>query len=348
MTKTSNLTRRDFARISANFGIATMAASAAGLPNMALAANARARLGHFSSTNQQNYARALGSMNEVMGADVDVSWVGVSAGPQILTAMAAGEMDLCNLGSSPMIVGFAKGLPITMVSIHKIIKAAEALVVKPDQGIETIADIKGKRIGLPFNTTVHFALLAGMKTVGLTAADVTLINLKTDAITAAWDAGSIDAAYIWYPALDILRQGGGKAIFSGEDLIAQGTFVFDAIVVRDEFKANHPDLVVAYLKELDRINRVYRDEPEVMAETMAPFLQISKETAVRYAANTHSLTPEELLTDTWMGMPGTTARTGALNTVEQQAAFLKEAGQVNSLPDDFRPFIDSSFLAQLV
>ncbi|KAA0910015.1 hypothetical protein FLO80_18725 [Aquicoccus porphyridii] len=348
MTKTGQLTRRDFARISTNFGIATMAASVASLPGMALAASAEARLGHFSSTNQQNYARAIGSMEKVMGPDVEVTHVGVSAGPQILTAMASNEMDLCNLGSSPMIVGFAKGLPITMVSIHKIIKAAEALVVKPDQGIETIADIKGKRIGLPFNTTVHFALLAGMKTVGLTAADVTLINLKTDAITAAWDSGSIDGAYIWYPALDILQQSGGKTIFSGEDLIAQGTFVFDAIVVRDEFKQNHPELVVAYLKELVRINKVYRDEPEVMAKTMAPFLQISEETAIRYAGNTHSLTPEEMLTDTWMGRPGSTAHTGALNTIEQQAAFLKEAGQITSLPESFRSFVDSSFLAQLV
>lgn len=348
MKKTSQLTRREFARISTNFGIATIAASTVGLPSAVLAANTKARLGHFASTNQQNYSRAIGSMQKEMGPDVDVSYIGVSAGPQILAAMASGEMDLCNLGSSPMIVGFAKGLPITMVSIHKIIKAAEALVVKPDQGIETIADIKGKRIGLPFNTTVHFALLAGMKTVGLTASDVTLINLKTDAITAAWDAGSIDGAYIWYPALDIIQKGGGKTIFTGEDLISRGTFVFDAIVVRDEFKEDHPELVVAYLKEMDRINRVYREEPEVMAKTMAPFLQISEETAIRYAGNTHSLTPEEMLSDTWMGMPGSTAQTGALNTIEQQAAFLKEAGQVNSLPDDFRPFVDSSYLAQLL
>lgn len=347
MKKTAHLSRRDFNRIAANFGVVTMAASAFGLPGQARAAGATAKLGHFASTNQQNYARAIGSMEKAMGPDVKVSYVGVSAGPQILTAMAADEMDLCNIGSSPMIVGFAKGLPITMVSIHKIIKAAEALVVKPDQGIKTIADIKGKRIGLPFNTTVHFAMLAGMKSVGLTPADVTLINLKADAVAAAWDAGSIDGAYIWYPVLDMLQKSGGKTIFSGENLIAQGTFVFDGIVVRNGFKNEHPELVVAYLKELDRINAIYHDHPEVMAKTMAPFLQITEEAAIHYAKNTHTLTPAEMLTDTWMGKPGA-ANTGALHTIQQQADFLLAAGQITSVPKDFRPFVDSSFLAKLV
>jgi taurine transport system substrate-binding protein len=347
MTKTATLSRRDFNRIAANFGIATMTASAIGLPRAARAAGATAKLGHFASTNQQNYARATGSMEKAMGPDTKVSYVGVSGGPQILTAMASDEMDVCNIGSSPMIVGFAKGLPITMVSIHKIIKAAEALIVKPGAGINSIADVKGKRIGLPFNTTVHFAMLAGMKSVGLKPSDVTLINLKPDAVTAAWDAGSIDGAYIWYPALDILQKAGAKMIFNGENLIAKGTFVFDGIVVRNKFKDEHPELVVAYLKELDRINKIYRDEPQAMAKTMAPFLQITEDTAIEYARNTHTLTPAEMLTDTWMGKPGAT-NTGALRTIQQQAEFLLEAGQISSAPKDFRPFVDSSFLAKLV
>ena len=261
--------------------------------------------------------------------------------------MASEEMDICNLGSSPMIVGFAKGLPISMIYIHKIIKDSEALCVKPDSGIETMADLKGKRIGCPFNTTVHFALLAGMKAAGLTASDATLINLKPDAIAAAWDSGAIDAAYIWYPVLQILEESGGKTIFSGADLISAGTFVFDAIVVRDGFKEQHPDLVLTYLKELDRINAIYRDTPDEMAKVMAPFLQVTEDVALTYAKNTHTLSPEEQLTDTWMGAPGAT-ETGALNTIRQQAEFLQEAGQVTSMPEDFSKFIDSTFLQKMV
>lgn len=342
---TRKLTRREFALLSANVGLATFMATS--LPSIARAQQTVVKLGHFSSANQQNFSKATGSMQTAMGSGVDVKYVGVTAGPQILTAMASEEMDICNLGSSPMIVGFAKGLPISMIYIHKIIKDSEALCVKPDSGITTMADLKGKRIGCPFNTTVHFALLAGMKAAGLTASDATLINLKPDAIAAAWDSGSIDAAYIWFPVLQILQDSGGKTIFSGADLVAAGTFVFDGIVVRDGFKEQHPDLVLAYLKELDRINGIYANKPEEMAKVMAPFLQISEETALTYARNTHTLSPAEQLTDTWMGEPGAT-KTGALNTIRQQAEFLQEAGQVTTMPDDFSKFVDSTFLLKMV
>ena len=345
MTAKTNLTRREFALLSANVGVASFAATA--FPGTARAQQTTAKLGHFSSTNQQNYSRAIGSMQEAMGPDVTVEYVGISAGPEILTAMASEEMDICNLGSSPMIVGFAKGLPISMIYIHKIIEESEALIVKPDAGIASVADLEGKRIGCPFNTTVHFALLAGMKSAGLGPGDATLINLNPDAIAPAWDSGAIDAAYIWYPVLQVLEESGGRRIFSGVDLIEQGTFVFDGIVVRDQFKQEHPDLVLAYLEELDRINAVYRDEPQKMAEVMAPFLQISEEAALIYAGNTVTLSPEEQLTDTWMGRPGAT-ETGALNTIRQQAAFLQEAGQVTQMPDDFSRFVDSSFLVKMV
>ena len=345
MTVKTSLTRREFALLSANVGVAGFAVTS--FPGMAQAQQTTARLGHFSSTNQQNYSRAIGSMQEAMGPEVAVEYVGVSAGPDILTAMASDEMDICNLGSSPMIVGFARGLPISMIYIHKIIEGSEALIVKPDAGISTMADLKGKRIGCPFNTTVHFALLAGMKSAGLTASDATLINLKPDAVAPAWDSGAIDAAYIWYPVLQVLEEDGGETIFSGTDLIEQGTFVFDGIVVTDRFKEEHPDLVLIYLQELDRINAVYRDEPQKMAGVMAPFLQIPEEAALIYAANTVTLTPEEQLTDTWMGRPGA-ADTGALNTIRQQAEFLQEAGQVTQMPEDFSRFVDSSFLVKMV
>ncbi len=342
---TQKLTRRQFALLSANVGMASFVV--AGLPSAARAQQAVAKLGHFSSSNQQNFSKATGSMQAAMGEGVDVQYVGVTGGPQILTAMASDEMDLCNLGSSPMIVGFAKGLPISMIYVHKIIKGSEALCVKPDSGIETMADLKGKRIGCPFNTTVHFALLAGMKAAGLSASDATLINLNADAIPAAWDSGAIDAAYIWYPVLQLLEESGGRTIFSGADLIEDGTFVFDGIVVRDGFKEEHPDLVLAYLKELDRINGIYRDDPQQMASVMAPFLQIPEETAMTYAKKTHTLSPAEQLTDTWMGEPGATD-TGVLNTIRQQADFLQDAGQVTSMPDNFAQFIDSSFLQKMI
>ncbi|WP_457825519.1 ABC transporter substrate-binding protein, partial [Staphylococcus aureus] len=90
------------------------------------------------------------------------------------------------------------GLPVSMVYVHKIIKDSEALVVRADSGVKSVGDLRARKIACPFNTSAHFALLAALKTVGLTASDVTLVNLRADAIPAAWQRRDIDAAYVWF------------------------------------------------------------------------------------------------------------------------------------------------------
>jgi taurine transport system substrate-binding protein len=347
MTRKHGFSRREIALLGANFGIAAMAAGTLGWPQNARAQQAKAMLGHFSSANQQNYSKATGSMQKAMGSNVTVEFQGVTAGPQILTAMAANNMDLCNIGSTPLIVGFANGLDVSMVYVHKIVKDSECLAVRNDAGIANLKDLKGKKIGCPFNTSVHFALLSAMKTVDLTAKDVTLVNLRPDTILAAWQRKDIDAAYIWNPVLLNLVNDNGKIIFQSGDLIPMGTIIFDAIVCRNAFKKSHPDLVLAYLKELDRINTVYRDNPQEVIDVMAPFLQVSKELVNTIVKGTYTVSPKDQLTNEWMGAPGA-KDSGVLKAIRSQAEFLKGADQIKNIPADFGPLVDSTFLAKMV
>lgn len=339
--------RRDFALLSANVGLATFATGALWNSRPAQAQEAKAMLGHFPSANQQNFSKATGSMQKALGEKTKVEFISVSAGPQILTAMAADSMDACNMGSSAMIVGFAQGLPVSMVYMHKVVKDSECLVVRNEAGIKELKDLKGKKVGCPFNTSVHFGLLAAMKTVGLTQADVTLINLRPDAISAAWQRKDIDAAYIWHPVLAGLQADGGTIIFQSGDLVAKGSLVFDGIVARDAFKKQHPDLLLAYLKEINRINAIYRDKPQEVVDVMAPFLQIPPATAMTIVKTTHTITPQEMATDAWMGAPGA-KDSGILRAIRDQADFLKSTDQLKTLPPDFSKFVDSSFVAKMV
>jgi taurine transport system substrate-binding protein len=340
-------TRRELGLLSANIGIGTFAAATFGMARSAHAQDVKAMLGHFPSANQQNFSKATGSMQKALGDKVKIEFVSVSAGPQILTAMAADSMDLCNMGSSPMIVGFTQGLPVSMVYMHKVVKDSECLIVRDDAGIKEVKDLKGKKLGCPFNTSVHFAALTAMKLAGLTAADVTLVNLRPDAIAAAWQRKDIDAAYIWHPVLGSLQKDAGTIIFKSGDLIEKGALIFDGIVCRDVFKKQYPDLVLAYLKEVDRINTIYRTKPEDVVGVMAPFLQIAPEVAMTIVKTTHTITPKEMLSDAWMGAPGAKS-SGILKAIRDQAEFLKATDQLKSLPDDFSKFVDSSFVAKMV
>ena len=337
------LTRRDWLKLSGNMGIAAMAMGTAG---RAFAQDRSITLSHFSTVNPQNYARATGSMEAAIGDMATIEYQGVKSGPDILTGMAAGAIDLGNMGSSPMIVGMAQGLPISMVYIHKIIRESEALIVREGSGIASLEDLKGRKIGTPFNTSVHFAVLATLDSVGLTTSDVELVNLRPDAIAAAWSQGAIDAAYIWTSVLAKLEEDGGKVIFTTGDLANEGVILMDGFVVREGFKQENPDLVLAALQEFARIDAAFANEPDKVVDTFVDFLQMDRGLVQRFIDTTHSLTPEEQAQQEWMGAPGATD-TGILQALQKQAQFMLDTGQIMQMPDLPR-FVDSSFIAQMV
>ena len=343
----TSFSRRDTLKLLRNVGVATFAGGALLAPRRAAAQQATAVLGHFGSANPQTFGKATGAFAKAFGANVKTDFVTVGGGPQVLAAIAGNSMDVCNVGSSPMVVGFGQGIKMSMVYVEKYITDSECLAVRKDAGINSLKDLKGKKIGLPFNTSVHFAMLAGLKSVGLAASDVNLINIKADSIQATWQRKDIDGAYIWYPVLGELVADNGKILLKTGDLAAGGTLVFDGIVVRDEFKQKHPDLVLAYLKEYDRLCTMYEKQPQEVVKVLSPYLAMTPEKTMDYINTFHSLPPKELATDKWMGMPGA-KDTGVLRTLQAQAEFLKAAEQMQAIPASFAPYVDSSFLAKMV
>jgi taurine transport system substrate-binding protein len=340
--------RRDALKLMGNIGVATFAGGAMLTSRSAWAQQqTTAVLGHFGSANPQTFGKATGAFAKALGPNVKTDFVTVGGGPQVLAAIAGNSMDVCNVGSSPMVVGFAQGVRMSMVYVEKYITDSECLAVRKDAGINTLKDLKGKKIGLPFNTSVHFAMLAGLKTAALTPSDLTLINVKADSILATWQRKDIDGAYIWHPVLGDLLADNGKLLLKTGDLAASGTLVFDGIVVRDEFKQKHPELVLAYLKEYDRLCTMYEKEPQEVVKVLSPYLAMTPEKTMDYINTFHSISPKELASDKWMGLPGA-KDTGVLRTLQAQAEFLKAAEQLSTIPPSWSPYVESSFLAKMI
>jgi taurine transport system substrate-binding protein len=343
MTK---LTRRELGTLTSQMALATFAVGIGLAPRVALSQEVKAVLGHFSSANPQTYSKAINSMQPAFGSKAKVEYVSVNAGPQIVAAMAGDSMDICNIGSSPMVVAMANKVKLSMVYLQKVVTDSECLAVRNDTGIKDLKGLAKKKIGLPFNTSVHFALLSGLKTVGMTARDVELINMPPPSLLAAWKRKDIDAAFIWYPVLGDLVEAGGTIILKTGDLKVHGVLGFDGIIVRDAFKQKHPDLVLAYLKEYDRLCRMYREQPQEVIKVIGPFTGLTPEKAKEYVDTFHTISPKEMTTKVWMGMPGDTD-TGILKTLVSQAQFLKEADQLKEVPATFAPYVDQTFLAQM-
>lgn len=339
--------RRDALKLALNMGVATFAGGALLGARSVFAQQTTAVLGHFGSANPQTLGKANGAFAKAFGSNVKTDFVTVGAGSQVIAAIAGNSMDICNVGSSPMVVGFAQGIKMSMVYVEKYITDSECLAVRKDAGINSLKDLKGKKIGMPFNTSVHFAMLAALKTVGLSASDVTLINVKADSILATWQRKDIDGAYIWHPVLGDLLADNGKLLLKTGDLAASGTLVFDGIVVRNEFKEKRPELVLAYLKEYDKLATMYEKQPQEVVKVLAPYLAMTPEKTMDYINTFHPVPVKEMATDKWMGLPGA-KDTGVLRTLQSQAEFLKAAEQLSTIPPSWAPYVDSTFLAKMV
>ena len=95
------------------------------------------------------------------------------------------------------------------------------LVARRSAGIETLADLKGKRVMLPRNTSANYYLVAMLRTVGLTEDDVELVNLPPvqgdqtgmDQMSDALARGDVDVISIWEPEPeDAIRRLGDDAV----------------------------------------------------------------------------------------------------------------------------------------
>src|SRR5690606_35609717 len=123
--------------------------------------------------------------------DYNIKWVKFDSGADVNTAFVANELDFGALGSSPVARGLSEPLNIAyqVAFILDVAGDNEALVARNDSGIDTIADLKGKRVSTPFASTAHYSLLAALDLNGQSPADLQLIDLQPQAILAAWERG---------------------------------------------------------------------------------------------------------------------------------------------------------------
>jgi taurine transport system substrate-binding protein len=337
------LSRRDFSLTAANL---IAGSSLFGLSATFAQAQKQVNLGTFGSIDAQNYIRAKGLGAKVFGPNAKTEFVTVRAGSEVMSAMAGGSLDMCNLGSSPLVVGYANGVPVSLVYIYKNIIDSEVLVVQNSANIKTVAGLKGKKLGLPFNTSVHFAAMAMLKNAGLGPNDVSLINMRADQIASAWTRREIDASYIWVPVAPVITADAGTVLFKTGDLNASGLVVFDAFAVRDEFKQKNPELVLAFLKDFEQIAATFKQNPKEVVETMTKFLGVDEAAVMRSLNTFYPVPAKEQMSARWLGAPGT-RDSSVVKTLQVQAEFLKDTGQINALPKDMNGLVDKTFVAQL-
>lgn len=283
-------------------------------------------------------AQANGDYEKASKASID--WRKFDGGAEVITAVASGDVQIGYLGSSPLAAAATRKLPVETFLIATQIGAAEALVARNGSGINSPADLIGKKIAVPFVSTGHYSLLAALKQWNIDPAKVTILNLAPPAIIAAWKRGDIDATYVWDPALGVAKENGKVLITSGE-LAKTGAPTFDAWIVRKDFAAKHPEIVKAFAKVTLDAYADYRKNPQSWLADKSNVDKLVKlsgakasDIPVLLQGNVYPLAKDQV---TQLGAPTTQA-------ITDTATFLKEQGKVDSVLADYSPYVNATFI----
>ena len=223
------------------------------------------------------YVAADKGIFEKYGLDVEIA--SFDDPSQCLSALISGNVDISGstLDSVVIIADQYRDRYPQVVSIRDDSAGADGIVAK--NGIDTVADLKGKTVGVAVNQTTHFLLQQALDQAGISENDLTLMDMTSSDAGVSFISGNLDAAVTWEPYLSNAAEAGvGKMIFSSAD--APGS-IMDVIVVSQETAEEKPAWVGEFLKALDEANEFIADEEtrDEAMEITAEHLDISKEEA---------------------------------------------------------------------
>ena len=76
-----------------------------------------------------------------------INWRQFGGGGDVIRAMASGDVQLGEVGSTGIATAISQGMDVELFWVLEDIAAAEALVARNGSGVNSIADLKGKKIG---------------------------------------------------------------------------------------------------------------------------------------------------------------------------------------------------------
>jgi taurine transport system substrate-binding protein len=268
-------------------------------------------------------------------------------GGDVIRAMASGQVQIGEAGSAPIASAISQGLPVELFWILDDINDAEALVVRNGSGVKTLADLKGKKIGVPFTSTTHFHTLVALQHAGVNPNDVKILNLRPPEIAAAWERGDIDAAFVWDPVLGKLKREGKVLVSSGQISKDTGKTTFDGIVVNKDWAKTNGDFVAKFVKVLAAADESYRKNAAQWTSDSPQAKAVAKITGAKVEDVPASLalyrfpTADEQVSKRWLGGG---KEGGAAQSLAATAAFLKGQGTLAATLSDYAVGVNPAYV----
>ena len=271
------------------------------------------------------------------GVNVEMKWF--DGYLESMQALAAGQLD----GNSQTLndtISFAEQAVNGEVAVLVNDNSAgnDKIIVTAD--INTIKDLKGKKVAIEEGVVDDFLLSLALEREGMSRDDVIIEPLETGAAAAAFAAGKVDAVGAFPPFwLTALKREGSKELISSKEFPGA---IPDLLVVTEKLIQEKPEQVQALVNTWFDIRDFMAKNPEKSDEIMAKRAGVSQEELQLFKEGTEFFTLEQNLEafspgDAMKHMPF---------AAQKMADFMIKVGFIKKIPD-LTKVLDDQFVKTL-
>lgn len=181
---------------------------------------------------------------------LDVTVEEFSSGKKAAESMFNGEIDISTVADMPVVFNSFVRQDFCIVATFTASYSFVEIIARTDRGINTGADLKGKKIGVNIGTSSHFFLGVFLIHKGISISEVEIVNIRTMDLPAALHSGQVDAISVWQPYDDeAMRLLQDQAVKIPGSEIYRTTFNF---AVLRSFAEDNKETIIKFLRAIDK------------------------------------------------------------------------------------------------
>ncbi|QHF03522.1 MULTISPECIES: aliphatic sulfonate ABC transporter substrate-binding protein [Pseudomonas syringae group] len=193
-----------------------------------------------------------------------VTWVLSQGSNRSLEYLNSGSVDFASSASLSAVLARANGSPIKSVYVYS---RAEwtAFVVRKDSSLQSVADLKGKKIAATKGTDPYLFTLRALQQAGLKKDDVELLHLQHPDGRIALEKGDVDAWAGLDPHMAASQiQAGSRLLYRNKDFNSYGV-----LSVTESYAKEHPNAIKNVLTAYEKARDWAVKNPEELASLLA-------------------------------------------------------------------------------
>lgn len=224
---------------------------------------------------------------------IQVQWTEFPGGPQLLEGLNVGSIDFGVTGETPPVFAQAAGADLVYVANEPAAPASEAILLPKDSPIESVSELKGKKVALNKGSNVHYLLVRALEQNGLKYSDIQPVYLPPADARAAFERGSVDAWVIWEPYQSAAeKQLNARTLVDAKGLADNHQFY----LATRTYAKDHPQVLTTLIDEVRSVGEWSKQNPQQVADQVSPLLglspEITRQAVERQGFGAQFITPE--------------------------------------------------------